>query len=197
VSPETPVSRSLRLNGGRDHQIFQNTTLTRKKKGYETIIKLRGEIKRFLKQVDKKEQPFGCIHDLVQDARRHRGISVDLHSQVDVLQVRNRLLTTVLLIRCNYPVFLTFLGDWKGESSASSSRIQIDLSINRIECEGLMAESQSRNQPGNYVGGILYWAQFLALERSFAEPRSEFTQLLDKAREYIQLAHKIYDKHLD
>jgi hypothetical protein len=195
VWPETPLSEPLRLNGGRDHQISQITTLTRKKNEYKTIIRLRGEIKKFLKQVNEKEQPFGRIHDLVQDARRHRGININLHSQVDILQVRNRLLTTVLLIRCDYTILLMFLDDWKGESSASSSRIQIDLSINRMECEGLMAESQSRNQPGNYVEGILYWARFLALERSFAEPRSEFTQLLDKAREYIQLSHEICDKY--
>jgi hypothetical protein len=99
--------------------------------------------------------------------------------------VYNWLLTTVLLIRYDYTILLTFLNDRKGETSTSSSRIQVDLSINRKECEKLIAESESRNQPGNYVEGILYWARFLALERSLAEPRSELTQLLEKAREYL------------
>jgi hypothetical protein len=83
----------------------------------------------------------------------------------------------------------------KAKTSASSSRIQVDLSMNRKECENLMAESESRNQPGNYVEGILYWARFLTLERSFAEPGSELTQLLDKAREHLQLAHEICDEY--
>jgi hypothetical protein len=181
--------------GSRDHQISQIGTLTRKENRYKTIIGLRREIKKFLQQVNEKEQPFGRIYDLVQDARRHRGINIDLHSKVDILQVRNRLLTTVLLIRCDYTILLTFLNDRKGENSASSSRIQVDLSINRKECEDLMAESESRNQPGNYVEGILYWARFLALERSLAEPGSELTQLLDKAREHLQLAHDICNEY--
>lgn len=109
--------------------------------------------------------------------------------------MRNRLLTTVLLIRCDYTILLTFLNDRKGETSASSPSVQVDLSINRKECEKLIAESHSRNQPGNTVEGHLYWARFLALERSLAEPGSELTQLLDEARGHLQLAHKICDKY--
>jgi hypothetical protein len=195
VSPETPVSGPLQLQGSRDHQISQIGTLTCNENRYKTMIGLRREIKKFLQQVNEKEQPFGRIYDLVQDARRHRGINIDLHSKVDVLQVRNRLLTTVMLIRCDYTILMTFLNDQKDETRASSFRIQVDLSMNRKECEELMAESDSRNQPGNYVEGILYWARFLALERSLAEPGSELTKLLDKAREYLQLAHEICDEY--
>ena len=193
--PATPLPEPLQLKGSRDHQISQIGTLTRKDNRYKTIIGLRREIKKFLQQVNEKEQPFGRIYDLVQDARRHRGINIDLHSKVDILQVRNRLLTTVLLIRCDYTILLTFLNDRKGEASASSSSIQVDSSINRKECEKLIAESHSRNQPGNYIEGLLYWARFLALQRSLAEPGSDLTQLLDKARGYLQLAHKICDEY--
>jgi hypothetical protein len=195
VSPENPLPGPLQLNGSRDHQISQIGTLTRKEKRYKTIIGLRGEIKRFLQQVNENEQPFGRIYDLVQDTRRHRGINIDLNSKVDILQVRNRLLTTVLLIRCDYTILLTFLNDRKGGTSTSSSRIQVDLSINRKDCENLVAESESRSQPGNYVEGLLYWARFLALERSFAESESELIPLLDKAREQLQLAHEICDEY--
>ncbi|RDL33045.1 Uncharacterized protein BP5553_08484 [Venustampulla echinocandica] len=175
ASPETPLSGPLQLKGSRDHQISQIGTLTRKEKRYKTIIGLRRETKKFLQQVNEKEQPFGRIYDLVQDARRHRGINIDLHSKVDILQVRNRLLTTVLLIRCDYTILLTFLNDRKGESSTNSPSVQVDLSLNRKDCENLIAESHSRNQPGNIVEGHLYWARFLALERSLAEPESELT----------------------
>ncbi|KAL9119512.1 MAG: hypothetical protein Q9187_003935 [Circinaria calcarea] len=195
VSPETPLSGPLQLKGTRDQQISQIITLTRKENRYKMIIEFRREIKKFLQQVNEKEQPFGRIYDLVQDARRHRGINIDLGSKVDILQVRNRLLTTVLLIRCDYTILLTFLNDRKSETSASSPSVQVDLSINRKECEKLIAESHSKNQPGNTVEGHLYWARFLALERSLAEPGSELTQLLDEARGHLQLAHKICDKH--
>jgi hypothetical protein len=101
----------------------------------------------------------------------------------------------LLLIRCDYTILLTFLNDRKGETSASSPSVQVDSSANRKECEKLIAESHSRYQPGNTVEGHLHWAQFLALERSLAEPGSELTQLLDKARGHLQLAHKICDKY--
>ena len=195
VSSETPLSGPLQLKVTRDEQISQIKKLTQRDKRYKTIIGLRREVKMFLQQVDEKEQPFGRIYDLVQDARRHRGINIDLRSKVDILQVRNRLLTTVLLIRCDYTILLTFLNDRKGNTGASSPDIQVDLSINRKECEELIAESHSRNQPGTTVEGLLYWARFLALERSLAEPQSEMTQLLVAARKYLQLAHKICDKY--
>jgi hypothetical protein len=195
VWPETPLSGSLQLKGSRDHQISQIGTIMRKENRYKTIIKLRREIKKFLQQVDEKEQPFGRIYDLVQDARRHRGINIDLLSKVDVLQVRNRLLTTVLLIRCDYTILLTFLNDQKGETSASPPNVQVDLSINRKECENLIAESHLRNQPGNTIEGHLYWARFVALERNLVEPGSELTQLLDEARVHLQFAHTICDEY--
>ncbi|TEY28370.1 hypothetical protein BOTCAL_1025g00010 [Botryotinia calthae] len=191
--PLTPLSRPLQLKGTLDQQISLIGTLMQKESRYTKILRLRREIKRFLQQVNEKEQPFGRIYDLVQDARRHRGININLHSKVDVLQVRSRLLTTVLLIRCDYTILLTFFNDQKGETSVSSPGTQVDLSINRKECEDLIAESDTRNQPGNYVEGLLYWARFLALERSVVEPGSELTQLLQKAREHLQLAHEICD----
>ncbi|MCJ1396232.1 hypothetical protein MMC18_009121 [Xylographa bjoerkii] len=195
VSPATALSGPLHLKETRDHQISGIEALTRKENRYKTIIGLRREIKLFLHRVNEREQPFGRIYDLVQDAYRHRGISVNLHSKVDILQVRNRLLTTVLLIRCDYAILSTFLNDRKGETSASSPSIQIDLTINRKDCEELIAESHSRNQPGNTVEGHLYWARFLALEWSLAKPRSELSQLLDKARGHLQLAHQICNKY--
>ncbi|KAI9784989.1 MAG: hypothetical protein M1839_001185 [Geoglossum umbratile] len=195
VSPETLSSEPLQLKGTRDQQISQIGTLTRKENRYKTITQLRREIKKFLQQVNEKEQPFGRIFDLVQDARRHRGIDVDIHSKVDILQVRNRLLTTVLLIRCDYTILLTFLNNRKGETSESSPSVKVDLSINRKECEELIAESHSKNQPGITAEGHLYWARYLALERGLAEPGSELTQLLDEGRGHLQLAHEMCDKH--
>ena len=76
-------------------------------------------------------------------------INVDLHCKVDILQVRKRLLTTVLLIRCGYTILLTFLNDRKGETSASSPNVQVGLSINRMVYEKLIVESHLRDQPRN------------------------------------------------
>ena len=197
ASTQLPSSEQVQLSGTRNKQISQIGPLMRNENRYKMILELRWEISKFLHQVDEKEQPFGRIYDLVQDARRHRGINIDLHSKIDILQVRNRLLTTVLLIRCDYAILLTFLDDRKHETGANSPSIRVDLSINRKECEELITESHLKNQPGNAVEGHLYWARFLALERSHEEPGSELTQLLDEARDHLKLAYKLCDKYPD
>ncbi|KFZ11230.1 hypothetical protein V502_07660 [Pseudogymnoascus sp. VKM F-4520 (FW-2644)] len=197
ASTQLPSSEQAQLSGTRNKQISQIGTLMRNENRYKMILELRWEISKFLHQVDEKEQPFGRIYDLVQDARRHRGINIDLHSKIDILQVRNRLLTTVLLIRCDYTILLTFLDDRKHETGENSPSIRVDLSINRKECEELITESHLKNQPGNAVEGHLYWARFLALERSHEEPGSELTQLLDEARGHLKLAYKLCDKYPD
>lgn len=195
VSLGSPLPGPLLLEGNRDQQFSQIARLTREEDQYKPIIGLRRDIKAFLRRVNEKEQPFGRIYELVQDSRRHRGINVDLHSNVDILQVRNRLLTTVLLIRCDFAILLTFLNDRKGETSAGSPSVQVNWNISKRDCEKLIAESHSRNQPGCIVEGHLYWARFLALERSFVESGSEPKQLEADARGHLQLASKLCDEY--
>ncbi|OBT49192.1 hypothetical protein VE00_00081 [Pseudogymnoascus sp. WSF 3629] len=195
VSTQSLPSEQININGTRYKQVSQIGTLVRKENRYKLIIELRWEISKFLQQVNEKEQPFGRIYDLVQDAQRHRGINTDLNSKIDILQVRNRLLTTVLLIRCDYTILLTFLDGRKHEAGSSPTGIRVDFSINRKECEELITESNLRNQPGNTVEGHLYFARFLALERGFADPGAELTQLLDEARDHLKLAHRLCDKY--
>lgn len=162
---------------------------------YKRIIELRSKIKKFLRQVSEEEQPLGRIRDLAQDARRHRGVITDLKSHVDILQVRNRLLTTVLLIRCDYTILLAFLGDWKSTVVAGSPVVQVDFSTVRKDCDDLIAESHSRKQPGNAVEGHLYWARFLNLEQSFTGSGQENAQLLEKVKEHLQIAQELCDEY--
>ncbi|KAL5354313.1 hypothetical protein ACLOAV_000401 [Pseudogymnoascus australis] len=195
TSTQLPSPEQVQLNGTRNKQISQVGTRMRNENRYKAIIELRWEISRFLQQVNEKEQPFGRIYDLVQDAQKHRGINVDLNSKIDILQVRNRLLTTVLLIRCDYTILLTFLDDQSHEKGETSPSVIVDFTINRRECEELITESYLRSQPGNVVEGHLYWARFLALERGLKEPGSELTQLLDEARDHLKLAYRLCDKY--
>jgi hypothetical protein len=97
---------------------------------YKSILKLRKEIKQFLRKVDEAEQPFSRIYDLMRDARRHRGVNTEIVYGPDVLQVRNRLLTTVLLLRCDYAILLEFLTSLRGTASEVYSWISRDLRIN-------------------------------------------------------------------
>lgn len=198
VVTETDVSRPVHLKGSRDEQFSRIRSLIGKEQRYKSILQLRQEIKKFLKQVDEREQPFGRIYDLLQDVRRHRGINVELPSNVDILQVRNRLLTTVLLIRCDYVILLNFVNAQRKAAvrkPSGSHGIQIDLGVNRKECNALIAESLARKQPGSVVEGHIYWARFLALERGLAEPGEKMTELLGKAKKHLQQARELCEKY--
>ena len=80
-----------------------------KKLRYKSIIQLRYDIARFLEEVSEAEQPFSRIYDLVQGARLHHGIEVQLDYMPEILQTRNRMLATVLLLRCDHTMLLEML----------------------------------------------------------------------------------------
>lgn len=186
------TSGILNLDGTRDEQFSHIRKLMPKDNLHRSITKLRQNIRKFLGQVDEKEQPFGRIYDLAQDTRRHRGIEVNFDSKVDVLQVRSRLLTTVLLIRCDYNILYTFLDI---SENNSAQKPQIDLSVNRNDCENLIAESTSRNQPASAVEGHLYWARFLAMESKFPRASVSLADLLEDARGHVQIAKNMCDQY--
>ncbi|KAI9651441.1 MAG: hypothetical protein M1829_002914 [Trizodia sp. TS-e1964] len=185
---EAAMSGSIQLQGSHEAQFAQITYVVRREQRYRPVKLLRNQIKDFLKLVDEKEQPFGRIYDLVQDIRRHRGINVNLNAPVDILQVRNRLLATVLLFQCDYAILSIFLNEIKEIIGVSSLNIVVDLSANRKDCEDLIAESRLRKQPRNEVEGHIYWARFFSLERSFAEPEQEIEYLMEEARERLDVA---------
>lgn len=150
--------KPVQLKGSSDQQIKDIANFARSDARFKSILKLRKEVKQFLKRVDKAEQPLSRIHDLVQDARRHRGVDTEIFCGPNVLQVRNRLLTTVLLLRCDYALLLEFL-------TTGRRNLQVNLISNRKDCEAPVEKSQARQQPANAVEGLLYWARFVALER--------------------------------
>jgi AAA domain len=198
VVTEIDFSGLVHLKGSRNEQFSRIRSLIGKEQRYKSILQLRQEINKFLKQVDEGEQPFGRIYDLLQDARRHRGVNVELPSNADILQVRNRLLTTVLLIRCDYAILLNFVNAQRkaaARNPSGSQGIQIDLSVNRNECKALVAESLARKQPGSVVEGHIYWARFFALERGLEEPGEKMTQLLGEAKEHLQQARELCENN--
>lgn len=188
------IPEETKLDGSRDQQITKIYKLLGRSTIFKNIMQLRVEIKQFLKKVDEAEQPFTRIHDLVKDARRHRGVDTEIFSRPDVLQVRNRILATVLLLRCDFAILAEFLASLRG--TPSEERIRIDLKANRNDCMALINESQERKQPQNRVEGLLYWARFVALERTRSKNRLEdVSELLTRARDYLQVAKEVCKSH--
>lgn len=182
------------LTGPCDQQIKLILKTCKASSRYKDISSLRIDIKTFLKGVDEAEQPISRIHGLVQDARKHRGVNTDITDIPAVLQVRNRLLATVLLLRCDYAILFDFVTHGAGIASGGNlGDFHLNLALNRQDCENLILESRSRQQPTQEVEGLLYWARFVALERSHPASLSEadIATLVDRARDKLSLARTI------
>lgn len=177
----------LALEGPSDIQIRRVANLTKNDKRYQGALRLRTRANVFLAQVNEKEQPFGRIYDLVQDAKRHKGVEGSMKWTPDVLQPRNRLLATVLLLRCEYAIMANFLSACR----ESAAVITIDFQDFQQRCERLIEESRTRSQPANEVEGHIFWARFMALQRSMSDSVPDGSRPLLKAREHLQVAKEI------
>lgn len=188
----------IRLTGSRDQQIGFVLKAKKANARYKDISLLRIEIRKFLHEVGEAEQPISRIHALVQDARNHRGVNTEITDIPSVLQVRNRLLATALLFRCDYAILFNFVAR-SGETAAEGNRqdCRLNLALTRRDCETLIQDSRSRQQPAQEVEGLLYHARFVALERGRSASLSDadMTTLVDRARDYLHLARTTCNIH--
>ncbi len=105
----------------------------------------RIDIKRFLKEVDEAEQPISRIHILVEDARKNREVDTDIPDIPSVLQVRNRLLATLLLLQCDYAILSDCVIHGGGRASGDDQgKFRLIFALNRKDCEDLVQEFRSR-----------------------------------------------------
>ena len=188
----------VRLTGSRDQQINVAFRAQKATARYKDISKLRMDIRTFLREVDEAEQPISRINALIQDARKYRGVSTEAPDIPLVLQVRNRLLATVLILRCDYAILFDYVT--KSGATASGGNVQefrLNFAHTRKDCEDLIQESRSRQQPAQEVEGLLYWARFVALERDRSDNLSEveMTALVNRARHQLQLARHVCTSH--
>lgn len=186
--------KPLRLVGSRNEQILVVLKTFKANTRYREISLLRTDIRRYLKEVDEAEQPISRIHSLVEDARKHRGVNTDITDIPSVLQVRSRLLATVLLLRCDYAILSDCVIHGGGRASGEYlGNFCLSLALNRKDCENLIQESQSKRQPVHEVEGLLYWARFVALERgrSATVSDADMAALVERARDKLQLARTI------
>ncbi|MCJ1347634.1 hypothetical protein MMC31_005862 [Peltigera leucophlebia] len=190
--------KPMRLVGSRNEQIQVVLKTFKADARYKEIFLLRIDIRRFLKEVDEAEQPISRIHSLVEDARKHRGVDTDFTDIPSVLQVRNRLLATVLLLRCDYAILSDCVIHGGGRASGDDlGKFRLNFALNRKDCETLIQECRSRKQPGHQVEGLLYWARFVALERGQSATLSDadMTALVERARNQLYLARAICNSY--
>ncbi|KAL9057566.1 MAG: hypothetical protein Q9206_002298 [Seirophora lacunosa] len=188
----------VRLLGSRAQQMKVVFKACRENARYKESYRLRSDIQKFLSEVDEAEQPISRIHALVQDARNHRGVNAQFTDVPSVLQVRNRLLATALLLRCDYAILFDIITHGGGTASGKNMRdVRLNLAFHRKDCEDMIQESRSRQQPTHEVEGRLYWARFVALERGRSASLSDADvgALVGRAQYELELAHDICIAH--
>ncbi|KAH0564873.1 hypothetical protein GP486_001742 [Trichoglossum hirsutum] len=169
----TEALGDLIIKGERNDQIFRIRQLEGLNTRYKEILKLRRDIRMFLKRVSEAEQPFGRIYDMVQDIRRRHGIETDFPLDNSILQVNIRLRTTAMLLRCDLAILSDFtkihLDHHRRHTQPHgwmSSPLKLDLARNREDCLALISECTARKQPMHEIEGRIFFARFVALSRS-------------------------------
>ncbi|MCJ1237640.1 hypothetical protein MMC14_005627 [Varicellaria rhodocarpa] len=186
----------IHLGGPREAQLNVIRKAAKSDIRYKDVFLLRRAIYDFRQEADKAEQPISRIHDLIQDAHKHHRVNTEDVDLPSILQVRNRLLATVLLLRCMLSDLVTHS---VGTGSDAELRdLRLDFALNRKDCEVLIAESRVRQQPAQRVEGLLYWARFAALERHHSAKLSEedMTMIIERARHQLYFAQIICKTHL-
>ena len=189
---------SIRLVGSPNEQINVIRKAVVGGGRYKEIFQLRNAIRRYRREVDEAEQPISRIHDLIEDARRHSKVTTEGVDVPSVLQVRHRLLATVLLLRCDYAILSDFFTHSIQKTSAETSLdARLDLAINRKECDTLVKDSHARQQPAQEVEGLLYWVRLAALERGHSATLSEaeMAHLIEHAHAQLRSARAICNNH--
>lgn len=180
-------SSTLNLKGMPDEQISDIRKVVKRDGGYLEVFKLRRRIRQFLAAVDESEQPFQRIRALVEAATNQHTNVVELKGSPTLLQMRHRLLTTVLLLRCDYAIVCRFLN--QAAQELKNLDITADFGKNRQDCDKLIEESQRGTQPAITVEARIFWARFAGLERGMKKEDRDGLQV--KAREHLQLARGI------
>jgi len=176
-------------------QANQNSLISRLCGSYRRMFALQHEIKEFLIKVSEADQPISRIYNLVEDARRRRDIQHDIAFDLpSMLQVRNRLLATILLLRCEYFILQWFISRY---ASTGAISVEVNFGHNRSECEALIDELQEKQQLSNEVEGCLYWARFAALECRYARDPSTETKhvLIEAAKDKLKQAQDVCNTH--
>ena len=190
----TPVNPVL-LMGGRARQIGLIRDLPGINHRLSGILKLRSKIAKFLGKVDKNEQPFGRISILATEAARKKGTMSTFKFDVSILQTRALLMTTSLLLRCDYDVLSDLVNIYRNSTPVDKlglgwlrCNLTLDLSSNREDCLKLVEEACLKGQPMVVIEARLLFVKFSALKRFAPANAASAEGLLTGARQQIELA---------
>lgn len=183
----------ITLGASRDSQLRQIKRLAGLSSRYESILKLRSDLRNFQRNVREAEQPFGRVFQMVQDIRRATGQVVEFPIEGNVLRVRERLLAIALAIRCDLTILSDFIkvhqeqaGNRASPYQWTRATVRMDLVKNREECLNLALDAAVQKQPMQGIEARVYFARYVILQRSAGE--IEMENLVAEAKEQLRIA---------
>ena len=197
--------QSINLNQSRGAQIRTFTELAGLRPRYAKALSIRFHIRTFLYKVTEAEQPYGKVYRMVQNVRRASEDVVDFAPEGNILRVRERLLASALLLRCDLMLLSDFLKAYNDLSRQSSSlfcwprgKLSMDLTQNRKDCQDLAADAAMQEQPMQEIEARVYFARFVTLERAAADGDSSTVQeLVRLAKEQLETAKTLCSRSVN
>lgn len=137
-----------------------------------SLLAIRKDISSFLHRVGIDEQPFARVAAMTSEVVRRTGITPMFSFDKSILQTRAHLMTTSLLLRCDYDILSDLLKIHRERTPRQAEQhawlkkdLTYDLSRNRADCMDLVNKASSKQQPMIVVEAYILFAKFAGLER--------------------------------
>ncbi|ORY69045.1 uncharacterized protein BCR38DRAFT_455826 [Pseudomassariella vexata] len=131
---------------------------------YAAALKLWHDIKNFIKQVQKAEQPFQRVADFVQHAARQHSETGGFHFDESLIQYKSQLQASALWLRCEVIIISDFM-ELRPEIMQSRPKLKLDFSKQMSDCQELIELAKRMIYPRQEVEAHIFFAQFCAFTR--------------------------------
>ena len=195
VCPFSPSK--LRIGGPRGVQLHNISELSGLDTQCGALLKIREELDDSHQQISKDQRTYEAVSALSQ-ATSMLDQTPRYDSHPTVLQTRGRLLSCLLLLRCEYDILAEIIRLHKNQSAQMAKRhewltkaLSLDFSFNRQECLKLAHDAKKARQIVVEFDARMLFANYVALEQQGPSPRSDKKQILADARQEIYTAKEL------
>ncbi|KAF1995359.1 P-loop containing nucleoside triphosphate hydrolase protein [Amniculicola lignicola CBS 123094] len=187
----------IALEGTPDAQFNTICKSTENWTRYQRIKDTRARLAQYYASVDVDSTPYARLYQLVEAARVRAGKAVASPFQNPVSQVSFHIMAKALLIRCDIVLLADVLKQFpKLRKGPLGLRIQLDTSVNRKECKGLITKAIEAKDYERAIEGHVFYARYCALERPFVLENREAAEMLKGNGEaHLEDAHSLVKAH--
>ncbi|KAH7394739.1 hypothetical protein BKA66DRAFT_438541 [Pyrenochaeta sp. MPI-SDFR-AT-0127] len=165
------------------------------KERYGPMIKIWHMINSYARQVQKEEQPFQRVADLVKYANLQHRREQEFRYDEAVIQVKGCLLAMALLLKCDITILSDFIQLRKGATPINTG-VKVDLSAHLLDCGNLIKFAHDTVHPREEVQGHIFAAQLYGFSRSLGSSTPSQTSSTDGATDTSDLLMEMGLNHL-